>query len=119
VSLLILQSCATLRQQKLVDKQLPEIRISQSGDERSLALLMSDRKKDLRLRRQSPSGTGTSQTGQLLVPSGTWCWIVEETSQHCKGRAVFAKVRIMDGANKDAEGWVCGAFVTHRKVAAL
>jgi hypothetical protein len=120
-SILLLDSCATLRLQTLTDNRLPSVRISIAGDDRSLAVLMTDRKADLRLKKQSPGIAGPdSATGaELIVPNGTKALILDETKKHCAGRAVFTRVRIADGPNKDTEGWVCGAFLTHRKVAAM
>jgi len=120
-SILLLDSCATLRLQTLTDKRLPSVRISIAGDDRSLAELMTDRKADLRLKKQSPGtiGTNSSTGGELIVPNGTKALILEETKRHCAGIGVFTRVRIADGPSKDAEGWVCGAFLTHRKGGAL
>ena len=84
---------------------------------------MTDRNADLRLKKQSPGTIGTNpSTGAeliVIVPNGTKALILEQTKKQCAGRSVFTSVRIADGPNKDTEGWVCGAFLTHRKAAAL
>ncbi len=82
---------------------------------------MTDRKADLRLKKQSPgmAGTNPATGGELIVPNGTKAMILDKTKKHCAGRGVFTRVRIADGPNKDTEGWVCGAFLTHHKVGML
>lgn len=120
-SLLLLGSCATLRLQTLADNRLPAVRISIANDDPSLSALMSDRAGDLRLKRHLSAGTDSSPlpSGELLIPNGTRVLMFDETKKHCKGRAVFTRVRIAEGPYKDSEGWVCGAFLTHHKTGAL
>ena len=121
-SVLLLGSCATLRLQTLADNRLPLVRVSTAGDDRSLGMLMGERDTDLRLKKQLSGGAGTNaapSAGELAVPSGTKVLIFDETKKRCKGLAVFTRVRIAEGPNKDVEGWVCGAFLTHHKAAAL
>ena len=111
-----------MRLQTLYDNRLPVVRISIAGDDRSLGVLMSDRDTDLRLKRRLSGGIGPNPAvpaGELVVPNGTRVLIFDETKRHCKGLAVFTRVRIAEGPNRDAEGWVCGAFLTHHKAAAL
>ncbi len=116
-SSLVLFSCATLRLQTIADRQLSQVRLARTGDEYGFALLLGSR--ELELREKTLPQTNATMDGTFLVANGTKCLILEETHKRCKGLAIFTKVRILEGPEKDAEGWVCGAFVSHRKVAAL
>ena len=77
---------------------------------------MDNRKEGLRRKTEPPARLGD---GTFLVGNQTECLILEETHIRCRGRSVFTKVKIIDGPEKDAEGWVCGALVSHRKANAF
>ena len=93
--------------------------MSITGEEQSLNALTTDRKADLAAKKQPLGLRGIAARGELTLPNGTKAFIPEETKKRCKGRAVFTRARVADGPNKDTEGWVCGAFLTHRKAGAL
>jgi hypothetical protein len=111
-TLLLATSCATLRLQTISDSRLPSVQLSRFDDIHSLSALMNNRKEGVRPNTEPPSKLGD---GTFLVGNQTKCWILEETRIGCRGRSVFTKVRIVDGPEKDTQGWVCGAFISHRK----
>ena len=115
-TLLLTTSCAEIRLQTISDSRLPSVQLSRFDDAHSLSALIDNRKEGLRRNTEPPSKLGD---GTFLVGNQTKCLILGETHVRCRGRSAFTKVRIMDGPEKDAEGWVCGAFMSHRKVGVM
>jgi hypothetical protein len=109
-----LWSCAELKLQKIADAHVPGVRVSIAGDPASLGRLAELRRQDSRKPTRILNIDGT-----FVVDNGTPTSTIETTKTHCRGFAVFTKIRIMSGPHQNQEGWICGAFITHHKVGAL
>jgi hypothetical protein len=103
---LITISCAESRIQPVIKTAW----LSKAGDSASLAQL-----KLLDLNKATPVDDGQF----VQIERGTAVFSTVYSSDRCGRRAVFQKVEVTSGKQKGAQGWMCGASISHHKAPAL